>query len=339
MPGQDWIRTGVDGFDALAVGDYRAMVQLPFFANDGQEALDFPVVIIGRGNGPTALVTGGTHGDEFEGQAVAWHLARTLTPDDVPGRAIIVPTHNRPACLAGARVSPIDGLDINRIYPGDDTSGPSHAIARFVSRVLMPEADLYIDLHTGGRAMEFVLSSNLQGCPGTAQFERDLPGLLAMNAPYALVFDEDDSNAMPHQGTTEALFRNLGRPAFSSEFGGGRMTARSFQTALESAQNLLRHFGVMDGPAVDPGDSRSLLLFMRGGDQYIRMPCPGLLVPQVMVGDNVRSGDLLAMLFPQDPDIGMREIRARTNGLVVAIATACRGGDDPAFMIAEPLTP
>ena len=337
MTTDDWIGTELDGFDPNGTGITRSIIRLSYLYGDAPAELDFPVVVVGRGHGPTALVTGGTHGDEFEGQAVAWHFAGSLTPDDVPGRVIIVPTHNRPACITSTRTSPIDGADINRIYPGGDAPGPSHAIARFVSGVLMPAADVYLDIHTGGRAMEFVLSSNLQGRPGTDIFDRDLPALLAMNAPYALVFDEDKSDAMPHRGTTEAHFRGLGRPAFSSEFGGSRMTAGSFLTAFEGALNLLRHFGVVAGDAVDPSDSRSQLLFMRGDDHYVPTPCPGLLVPTVELGAPVGKGDLLATVIPHDLSVGPRAIRALTDGLVVAIAATCPDDWEPAFMIAEPI--
>lgn len=340
MTGDGWLRCDPDGLKLKPQGVRRLIVTLDYAWEGQRQQLDFPLAIFGHGEGPTMLLTGGTHGDELEGQAVAWHLIRSLSDADITGRLIIVPTHNRPACLACRRRSPIDGLDINRIYPGGDEAGPSHAIARFLAGRIMPSCDAYLDLHSGGSAHEFVLSSNLQGRPGTATFERDLPGLLAMDAPYAIVFDEDESDSMPHRGTTEAFFRGLGRPAFSSEYGGGgRLTALSFETALRGTINLLCHLGVLSGEAIRPDESRSQLLFMRGGAQYVPAPAKGLFLPRVALGETVSKGSLLGEIFPDEPASVVAELRSAVEGIVVALATRGPEVGEPAVMIAEPLPP
>src|SRR5207247_3302350 len=45
-----------------------------------------PIVSIRGGNGPTAVVFGGVHGDEPEGQVAALRLARETEPGDLLGR-------------------------------------------------------------------------------------------------------------------------------------------------------------------------------------------------------------------------------------------------------------
>lgn len=67
-----------------------------------------PVAVVKRGEGPTALLTGGNHGDEYEGPVALFDLARTLSAAEVTGRVIIVPAMNYPAFRAGTRTSPID---------------------------------------------------------------------------------------------------------------------------------------------------------------------------------------------------------------------------------------
>ena len=142
----------------------------------------------------SGLVTGGTHGDEYEGQWTAAALCRVLAAEDVHGRLIVVPTLNRPAALAGRRTSPIDGADINRVFPPrENAKGPSAAIARFLWQKCILPASALLDIHSGGSEMEFVLSSNLQGRLGSTASEADVAALLAMDAPYAIVFDEGDA--------------------------------------------------------------------------------------------------------------------------------------------------
>jgi N-alpha-acetyl-L-2,4-diaminobutyrate deacetylase len=56
-----------------------------------------PITVIVNGEGPTALLTGGNHGDEYEGPVALQSLAHDLDPRDVTGRVIIAPFMNTPA--------------------------------------------------------------------------------------------------------------------------------------------------------------------------------------------------------------------------------------------------
>ncbi len=81
--------------------------------------LPIPIVCIRNGEGPTVLLMSGTHGDEYEGQVTLSKLVNQLEADDINGRLIILPMANYPAAKAGLRTSPIDELNLNRVYPGD----------------------------------------------------------------------------------------------------------------------------------------------------------------------------------------------------------------------------
>ena len=77
--------------------------------------LPFPVACIRNGEGPTALLLSGTHGDEYEGQVTLSKLIHQMEPKDINGRLIILPMLNFPAAKAGLRTSPIDELNLNRV--------------------------------------------------------------------------------------------------------------------------------------------------------------------------------------------------------------------------------
>ena len=47
-----------------------------------------PIAVIKNGPGPTALIFGGNHGDEYEGPVTLMNLARELQPEMVRGRLI-----------------------------------------------------------------------------------------------------------------------------------------------------------------------------------------------------------------------------------------------------------
>ena len=334
----DWLRMPADAFDPFAGPRQQVLAEIEW--EHGR--LDLPVVSLGDDAGPTVLVTGGTHGDEYEGQWTAAALCRALAAEDVHGRLIIVPTLNRPAALAGRRTSPIDGADINRVFPprerapGSKEAGPSAAIARFLWEKGILPASALLDIHSGGSEHEFVLSSNLQGRLGSTASEADVAALMAMGAPYAIVFDEGGGEGgMPHNGTIEGAARALGKRCFSSELGGGgRLTPDSVAGARAAAMNLLRHLGVLRGPVPE---SRSLLLTMAGAENTVAAPVGGLFAPQVRLGDAVREGQRLADFCRlEGPGFPLTPVVARCDGVVVAVAANARVAEGSTlFFVAE----
>src|SRR3546814_12939789 len=76
-----------------------------------------PITVIRNGDGPTALFTGGNHGDEYEGPIAILDLARSLEPAEIGGRVILLPMMNFPAVRSGRRTSPSDSGNLNRMFP------------------------------------------------------------------------------------------------------------------------------------------------------------------------------------------------------------------------------
>lgn len=298
---------------------------------DAEGAPVLEVAAAGRGSGPTILVVGGTHGDEFEGQVAALELVRALPDLTVTGRLLVLPFHHRAACRTGTRASPLDGRDLNRAYglPGGPGEGPTADLARFVETRVLPEADVVIDLHSGGAAHRFVVSSNLQAAIGGEEQERMMPALLAFDAPYAITFDEAGEAAMPHAGTLEGAARAMGRAALSSELGGGgTLTMPSLAAARTGLVNLLHHFGVVRSTvATSWRESRSRRLTLSRPEEHLTTPVAGWFVPTVDLGDVVAAGDVVGHVAPDEDPFGDGVVvAADVSGVVVALAHPVRQG-------------
>ena len=105
--------------DLDAPGAQHGFLRLPYSRDDSAwGSVMIPIAVLRGGDGPTALLTGGNHGDEYEGPIALFDLARTLDPADLAGAVIIVPALNLPAFRAGTRTSPIDRGNLNRSFPG-----------------------------------------------------------------------------------------------------------------------------------------------------------------------------------------------------------------------------
>ena len=102
--------------------------------SDNRTALGYipiPAGVIINGSGPTVLLIGGVHGDEFEGPVALLKLLHEVEAAEVSGRIIVLPALNAPAVHAASRVSPVDGGNLNRTFPGDPDGTPTAMIANF----------------------------------------------------------------------------------------------------------------------------------------------------------------------------------------------------------------
>ena len=157
-------------------GKQSGFLAVPQSTNSAGWAKYFvPISILRNGEGPTAVLTGGNHGDEYEGPVTLMNLLRDLTPDDITGRIIILPMLNHPAVAAGTRLSPIDGKNMNRAFPGSPQDSITGQIAHFVATELLPTADLVIDIHSGGSSMHMLPSVNMH----RVEDPRQMHGMLA----------------------------------------------------------------------------------------------------------------------------------------------------------------
>src|SRR5436190_23591021 len=73
--------------------------------------------IVGQQPGPSLLITGGVHGDEFEPMVAIRRLIDAPELSAVRWRLTLVPVINEAAFARGARVAE-DGLDLARTCPG-----------------------------------------------------------------------------------------------------------------------------------------------------------------------------------------------------------------------------
>ena len=79
-------------------GKQIGFLQVPHSVHDDAwGVIRVPIAVISNGSGPTVVLEGGNHGDEYEGPIVLGELIRTLDPGAVSGRLIFHPRH-QPAC-------------------------------------------------------------------------------------------------------------------------------------------------------------------------------------------------------------------------------------------------
>ena len=147
-------------------GKHFGYLSIPHSTNDsGWGSLQMPIISIRNGEGPVAVFTGGNHGDEYEGPIALMKIARSLDNNNINGQIIIIPALNFPALMAGDRVSPIDGLNMNRAFPGKRDGSVTSMIADYLTTKIIPLADVFVDIHSGGKTMMFSPFATYQNVP------------------------------------------------------------------------------------------------------------------------------------------------------------------------------
>ena len=166
-------------------GVQHGHLKLPVSTDDAAwGAVMIPICVVKRGDGPTALLTGANHGDEYEGPIALMDLARSLDPAAVSGRVILVPAMNQPAFAAGRRTSPLDGGNMNRVFPGRADGTATEKVADYFQTALLPLADVVVDIHSGGKTLEFLPFAAAHELDDADQQARCVAAMRAFNAPY-----------------------------------------------------------------------------------------------------------------------------------------------------------
>lgn len=278
--------------------------------------IPIPIVVLRNGEGPTALFVSGTHGDEYEGQVALCNLARTLKPDDIQGRVILLPAANLPAAVAGTRTSPIDDGNLNRLYPGDAMGSVTEQIAYFIEHELVARADIVVDLHSGGSSLHYVPSALIGfDAENPARQAKLVAALKAFASPISYV-----GHAQTGQGggrTTGAAAQRAGKLALGSELGGsGTVTAAALRIAERGLRNVLAHIGILPLSAAEPGPTR--ILDVGGPDYFVYAPGTGLFEPLAEPGDTVTAGQPAARIHtPETPWAPAETVHFACDGFVL----------------------
>ncbi|SCZ12007.1 N(2)-acetyl-L-2,4-diaminobutanoate deacetylase DoeB [Microvirga guangxiensis] len=278
--------------DFDADGVQHGFLRLPYSRDDSAwGSVMIPITVVRRGDGPTALLTGGNHGDEYEGPVALFDLARTLKADAVQGRVIIVPAMNYPAFRAGTRTSPIDRGNLNRSFPGRPDGTVTEKIADYFQRALLPLADIVLDFHSGGRTLDFLPYAAAHELPDKEQEKRCFEAVAAFSAPYSMRMIEIDAVGM-YDTAAEAM----GKVFVTTELsGGGTSSAKTVGIAKRGVMNVLRHAGIVAG-AQALGPTR--WLDMPSSECFRFAEDDGLVEFCVDLGDAVRAGDVIARIHP-----------------------------------------
>ena len=248
------------------------------------------VCCINNGEGPSVLLCGGIHGDEFEAQVVLRRLAETLNLERVTGRVIIVPSLNFPASQKGMRLSPFDGQNMNRFFPGKADGTPTERLCAFMTGKLFPVADLLIDVHAGGRDVS-VVPMVFGFTTATSVVGKEQLNQLMEAWGYRFVQHVDGIDE-----TACGAAKLFDLASIEVEGGGGRMKSGELKIMEDGLLRALAAFGAIR-QVLEPAPFAGMHVSAAKTGEYLAAEA-GLVEHLVSLGDRVAKGVPVARLHP-----------------------------------------
>ena len=283
--------------------------------------------VTGEAAGPALLVLGAVHGDEYEGVEAIPQVFQRVEPGALRGNLLMVPICNVPAYEAATRSSPIDGLNLARVFPGDPDGTITQRIAHWITEKLIQPADFLIDLHSGGvggnipTLIGYIRSDDERG-------QASLDAALAFGAP---VVWGHPLPVPPGRSLTAAT--DLGVPSLYTEApGGGCANSDDVACFTAGIVNVMKHLDMLDG---EPKPRRMTHHLIGDGnmDTVISTPEAGFFRADVELLEEVSAGQRLGTV--RNPfGVIVAEITADHAGIVIMLRRIHRvhAGDNLAHL-------
>lgn len=275
---QDQLRVG-----ELSVPAGSRLAQLHPITLGGQE-VSVPVFLVNGGReGPTLAVTAGIHGAEYSSIEAALRLGRSLRPEELRGEVIVVPVVNSLAFRnRSIYVCPIDGKNVNRVFPGSPDGTASEMLAHWLLQNVILQADYYVDLHGGDLIEELRPYTNYYRTGSPAVSEEGLRMAKVFGIPYVKGSDS--------MGSACASAAQAGIPSILAESGGqGIWTEGSVGLLTNGLDRLMHYLDMLDGDKPEPVPVRELTEAIT-----LRSEHDGYYYPCVRVGELIQKGQHVA---------------------------------------------
>jgi predicted deacylase len=224
----------------------------------------------------------------------------------------MVPICNMPAYEAALRSSPIDGMNLARVFPGKANGTVTERIAHTLTEQLFRHADFLLDLHSGGVAYDIpTLIGYLHDDGELGQRSRAAAEAFGASVIWG--------HPMPvPAGRSLSAAMEFGLPWLYTEAPGGGF-ARPDDVACfrRGILNLMRHLGMLPGTPEVPASALHLV-----GDGNLDIvtlaPVGGYFRPTVAVLDRVQKGALVGHIVDLFGKT-VATISAEADGVVIMV--------------------
>ena len=264
------------------------------FVSIGETAsgpIQFPVVIVnGVEDGPILCLTAGVHATEYAPIDAVMRVAQSLAPEELRGAVVAVPVVNmRMFDSRTGFVSPLDGLNLNKVAPGRHDGSISEILARVLLDEVIALAQVHIDLHAGDLG-EMLLPFAGYALTGNPQLDEQGETLARLYSPKLISLATASGTIPPFaDGIAYAATRKGIVSIFAESGGNGTLDEADVRVHLDGIANVMRHLRMIPGDPTPPGPRLSAR-----DRKVVRATRAGLLRLRVAIGDEIVAGQEVA---------------------------------------------
>jgi N-alpha-acetyl-L-2,4-diaminobutyrate deacetylase len=224
-----------------------------------------------------------------------------------------MPANNVHAVVAGQRVSPVDGLNFNRTFPGDTRGTITAQISAFVADHIYPRADAFLDLHSGGSSLDILPSTVIEPTDDPVLHAKSVAAARAFDAPFTVVI----SNLGEPRTATAAACR-AGLITVGTEMaGGGTVSIEALAICRRGVRNVLAHLGVLPPEDAEPRRGDGAVLELPGTSAFVFATMDGVFEPLHRNGTPVRAGERAGRIHcTWDPTRAPDELFYQADGIL-----------------------
>ncbi|MGN0915201.1 MAG: M14 family metallopeptidase [Succinivibrio sp.] len=277
----------------------------------GEHLLIKKNVISNGTSGKRVCIVTGTHGDELEGQYVAFKLNQLLNAelDSLNGTVEIYPALNPLGIDSITRGIPNFDIDMNRIFPGSLTGSMTEVAAHYIVEDLAG-ADVVIDIH----------SSNI--------FLREIPqvrinvNLQSTLVPLAELLNMDfiwvHEAATVLESTLAHSLNIIGTKTLVVEMGVGmRINHDCCNSLLDGIFNMLKHLGMWNGKCVEK--VKTPVLSIEDQVSFVNASTSGVFITETHNNRLVKKGETIGQIVSSLTGEVLDDVKAPDDGLMFTL--------------------
>lgn len=117
--------------------------------SDGSQLELLVMIASGEKDGATLWFNGCIHGEEYGGTVSIIQFMNSMDIKNLKGTIIGVLVANLLAFREWSRNTPLDEVNLNRVFPGNPSNSFTHQLAHTYMETVCEYADFLIDLHSG----------------------------------------------------------------------------------------------------------------------------------------------------------------------------------------------
>ena len=277
-------------------------------ANTASSTIKIPVAIVnGSQPGPKLCLTAAVHCTVYEGVEAAIRTFQDTNPADLKGALLILPVINTPGFqYATLYVNPLDGKNMNRVYPGKPDGTISEMMIHTVFNEVIRLSDAHIDLHGGEPVEDHGLYIIYCTDIGNKEVEKRSQEM-AMHYNCEIL-----NEGKGHPGTSATEVSKIGIPSITPEAGALALyREKDIEFHYNGIKNIMKLLGMLEGPPNPPVANQKICV----GAPAIRINQGGIFHPNVAPDEWFKKGDVLAEIKDVFGNV-LEQIIAPEDGIV-----------------------